>query len=178
MKIFILSTICLFASVLAFAQPKKILADKIVATVGDKIVLKSEIDNSITDMKRQNIPVPDNGNCLLMEQALGIKALVLQAEKDSLPVGDDEVEAEMDNRIRYYISQYGSKDILEQIAGKSIYQLKEDMRQGIREQKLAQAMRNKIVEDVKITPSEVKAYFDKIPKDSLAFYESQIEVGQ
>lgn len=161
-----------------FAQTKKVLADKIIATVGDKIVLKSEIDNSIADMQRQNIDIPQNASCLLLEQALGIKALVLQAEKDSLPISDEEINADLDNRIRYYINQYGSKDILEQIAGKSIYQLKEDMRQNIREQKLGQSMRNKIVEDVKITPSEVKTYYESIPKDSLPYYESQVEVGQ
>ena len=160
-----------------FAQ-KKVLADKIVATVGDKIVLRSEIDNSILDMQRQNIEIPENAKCLLLEQALGIKALVLQAEKDSLPVSDEEIEAEIDNKVRYFINQYGSKDIVEQIAGKTIYQLKEDFKQTFREQKLSQSMRNKIVEDVKITPSEVKAYFETIPKDSLPFYESEVEVGQ
>src|SRR4029079_10646637 len=66
----------------------------------------------------------------------------------------------------------------EQIAGKSIYQLKEDFKQTFREQKLAQSMRNKIVDEVKITPKEVKAYFEAIPKDSLAFYESEVEIGQ
>lgn len=166
------------AILLAFAQPKKVLADKIIATVGDKIVLKSEIENSISDMQRQGITVPDNGKCLVAEQALGIKALVLQAERDSLPVSDDEVDAEIENKIRYFINQYGSKDVVEQIAGKTIYQLKEDFRQTIKEQKLAQAMRNKIVDDVKITPTEVKKYFEAIPKDSLPFFESELEVGQ
>ena len=176
-KIFL--TTFLFAFVVAgFCQTKKVLADKIVATVGDKIVLKSEIENSLADMEHQGMTIPENGKCLILEQALGLKALVLQAEKDSLPVSDEEVEADIDNRIRYYTSQYGSKDVLEQIAGKTVYQLKEDMRQNIREQKLAQAMRNKIIEDIHITPAEVNVFFNKIPKDSLAFYESQIEVGE
>ena len=59
-----------------------------------------------------------------------------------------------------------------------MYQLKEDFKTGIRDQKLAAAMRNKIVDDVRITPNEVKAYFNRIPEDSLAFYESEVEVGQ
>jgi peptidyl-prolyl cis-trans isomerase SurA len=177
MKKFYLSALFSVVFVSLFAQ-KKVLADKIVATVGDKIVLRSEIDNSISDMQRQNIEIPENAKCLLLEQALGIKALVLQAEKDSLPVSDDEINAEIDNKVRYFINQYGSKDIVEQIAGKTIYQLKEDFKQTFRDQKLSQSMRNKIVDDVKITPSEVKAYFETIPKDSLPFYESEVEVGQ
>src|SRR5215218_4648873 len=122
MKNFYLTALLSVAVLFVFAQPKKILADKIIATVGDKIVLKSEIENSIIDMQRQGVDVPANGNCLLVEQALGIKALVLQAERDSLPVSDEEVDAEIENKVRYFINQYGSKDILEQIAGKTIYQ--------------------------------------------------------
>ena len=162
----------------AFAQPKKVIADKIIAVVGNKIILKSDIDNSIIDMQRQGIEVPADAKCMSLEQAMGIKALVLQAEKDSLPVTDEEVDADIDNQIRYFISQYGSKDEVEKIAGKSLYQLKEDFKEGFRDRKLATAMRNKIVDGIKITPNEVKAYFEKIPKDSLPFYETEVEVGQ
>ncbi len=160
------------------AQTKKVLADKIIATVGDKIILKSEIDNSITDMQRQNIDIPANAKCLLLEQALGLKALVLQAEIDSIPVSDEDIDADIDNKIRYFINQYGSKEIVEQIAGKSLFQLKEDFRETFKEQKLAQGERDKIVADVRITPQEVEAYYDSIPKDSLHFYGSELEVGE
>ena len=162
----------------AFAQPKKVIADKIIAVVGNKIILKSDIDNAITDMQRQGIEVPADARCLSLEQALGIKSLVLQAEKDSIPISDDEIDADIDNRIRYFISQYGSKDEVERIAGKTLYQLKEDFKDGIRDQKLATSMRNKIVEGIKITPNEVKNYFETISKDSLTFYETEVEVGQ
>lgn len=160
------------------AQPKKLLVDKIVGVVGDKVVLKSDIDNSLLDMQRQGMEIPPNAKCLTLEQLMGIKALVLQAEKDSIPITDEEVETEIDNQVRYFISQYGSKDELEKVAGKSVYQLKEDFKEGFRDRKLAAAMRNKIVDDVKITPNETKAYFEKIPVDSLPLYESEVEVGQ
>lgn len=165
-------------SMVAFAQAKKVVADKIIAVVGDKIVLKSDIDNSIQDMERQGMEVPDNARCLTLEQALGIKALVLQAEKDSLPVTEEEITADIDNQIRYFIGAYGSKDKLEEISGKTVYQLKEDFKEGFRDRKLAAAMRNKIVEGIRITPKEVNIYFDKLPKDSLPFYESELQIGQ
>ena len=174
---------CLLVLSSAVAQPpvsqaKKVVADKIIAVVGDKIVLKSDIDNSLADMQRQGVEVPPNGYCLTLEQAMGIKALVLQAEKDSLPITDEEIETDIDNRIRNYINQFGSKDELERIAGKSVYQLKEDFKEGIRDQKLSQAMRNKVVQDIRITPKEVQEYFNKIPTDSLPLYESEVEIGQ
>lgn len=175
---FLLCCLVFMLSSISLAQPKPVLADKIVGVVGNKIVLKSDIDNSMLDMQRQGMEIPANGQCMVLEQALGVKALVLQAEKDSLPITDEDIESELDNRIRYFMQQYGSKDELERIAGKSIYQIKDDMRDGIRDLKMAQAMRDKIVSDVRITPTEVKAYFEKIPTDSLPYYETEVEVGQ
>jgi peptidyl-prolyl cis-trans isomerase SurA len=165
--------------ILAQAQPKKVVADKILGIVGDRIILESDIKNSISDIIRQGGTVPDNADCILTEQAIVSKILMLQAEKDSLPVTDEEVEAELDQRIRYFINQMGgNQQTLEEVAGKTIYQIKDDARESVRENKLATAMRSKIVENVKITPNEVKEFFEKIPKDSLPFFESELEIGQ
>jgi|SRR6218665_180644 len=176
----LLSAVCLLliGAMAANAQPKKAVVDKIVAVVGDRIILYSDIRNSIEDAKRQGQNVPDNAECVLMEQALVSKVLMLQAEKDSLPVTDEEVEAELDQRIRYFVSQLGTREALEEYAGKTIYQIKDDARESVKERKLADAMQQKIVGGVKITPTEVKAFFDRIPKDSLPFFESELEVGQ
>lgn len=162
----------------AQGQPKKVVADKISGIVGDKIILYSDIRNSLADIVRQGQTVPENAECMLMEQAIISKILMLQAQKDSLPVTDEEVEADLDNRVRTYINQFGSQEALEEVAGKTIYQIKDDARESVKEQKLAQAMQRKIVDNVRITPIEVKAYFEKIPKDSLPFYETELEVGQ
>jgi peptidyl-prolyl cis-trans isomerase SurA len=162
----------------ARAQSARVLADKIAGIVGDKIVLKSEIINYIDDIKRQGGEVPPNAECFLLEKMMADKALILQAEKDSLPVSDEEVEAELDQRVRYFIMQYGGKEAFEQIAGRTIYQVKEDFRKSIREGRLAQSMKKSIVEGIKITPTEVRNYFEKIPKDSLRFYEMELVVGQ
>lgn len=163
----------------AFGQaPRKVVADKIVGIVGDKIILRSDVYNEILDRQRRQEAVPENAECMILEQLLGMKALVLQAEKDSLLVTDDELEALLDNRIRAFIQMYGGKDALEQIAGRTVYQIKEDFRTSIKEGKMAENMRDKIVGNLKITPQEVKEYFDRIPKDSLLYYESEVEVGE
>lgn len=174
-------TAILFIVVFGFsanAQPKKAVADKIVAIVGDRIILQSDITNSILDMQRQGSNLPDSAECLLAQQAIISKVLMLQAEKDSLPVTDEEVEAELDQRIRYFVQQVGTIAALEEMAGKTVYQIKDDARESVKERKLAEAMQRKIVENVRITPQEVKAFFDKIPADSLPFYESELEIGQ
>ncbi len=178
MKQLLLFSIFIFSCIVGIAQPQKVVADKIVAIVGDRIILHSDVANSISDMKRQGQEVPPDAECLILEQALVSKVLMLQAEKDSLPVTEEEIEAELDQRIRYFINAYGTQEQLETTAGKTIYQIKDDAREGVRENKLAQSMQRKIVESVKITPTEVKEFFDKIPTDSLPFYESEFEIGQ
>ena len=177
LKVFIAFAI-LFSSIAATAQPKKIVADKIIGQVGDRIVLKSEVDNQLADARRQEVDLPPDANCYLMQQLIINKMLALQAEKDSLPVSEEEIEADIDNPIRYFIQQYGSREAIEQITGKTIYQFREEMKEPIKEGKLAGNMRNKIVENIKITPTEVKIYFDRIPKDSLRFYETELEIGE
>ncbi len=179
MKYFLSVIVCVLMVTAAVAQgPHKVTADKIVGIIGDKIILRSDIFNELDDRRRNNVPVSETDHCDILAQLLQMKALVLQAERDSLLVSDDELEGELDNRIRAFINRYGSKEALEEIAGKTVYQIKEMFRQSIKEQKMARRMSEKIVENIKITPQEVKEYFDKIPKDSLLFYESEISVGE
>lgn len=168
-----------FIAASGFAQ-EKVVADKIAGIVGDKIILKSELAVAIADMQRNanGADVKGIDECSILDNMLIQKALVVQAEKDSLPVSDEEVEAEVDQRIRYFINLYGGKDAFEQIAQRTVYQAKQDFMAPIREGRLANAMRQKIVEDVKITPTEVKEYFEKIPPDHRIFYESQMQLSQ
>jgi peptidyl-prolyl cis-trans isomerase SurA len=177
-KILSLFALLLGVSIAALAQSQKIVADKIIGVVGDRMILQSDIKNALSDAARQGQELPAGAECMVVEQALVSKLLMLQALKDSLPLSEDEVEAELDQRIRYFISQYGTQDALETVAGKTIYQIKDDARESVRENKLAQSMQRKVVESVRITPTEVKAYFERIPKDSLPFYETELEIGQ
>jgi peptidyl-prolyl cis-trans isomerase SurA len=178
LKHLILPTL-LLAAASGFAQ-EKVVADKIAGIVGDKIILKSELSIAIADMNRNNggNDVKGVDECTILDNMLIQKALVLQAEKDSLPVTDEEVEAEVDLKIRYFIQLYGGKDAFEQIAQRTVYQAKMDFMTPIREQRLADAMRRKIVEDIKITPTEVKEYYDKIPPEKRIFYESEMQLSQ
>src|SRR5919109_5674094 len=104
MKHLLIAVVILLVGAHANAQgPAKVVADKIVGIVGDKIILKSDVYNDIEDRKRRGEPVPENADCYIMEQILALKALVLQAEKDSIVVGEDEIEALLDNQIRGFI---------------------------------------------------------------------------
>lgn len=163
-------------------QRQRILADKILAQIGDNIILQSDIDNAIRDYKRNEDPamgstLPPNAECSFLKTSLMSKALMIQAQRDSLPFSEEDLNGKLDSRIRSNVAQVGGREQFEQLAGKSIYQFREDMRPYMKENMLAQNMQQKIVSSVKITPDEVETYFNTIPKDSLRYYEAQLELG-
>src|SRR5260221_6672003 len=165
LKKFTLFAIAVFAILSGSFAQQKVVADKIAGIVGDKIILKSELAIAIADMQRNSGGADVKGvdECTILDNMLIQKALVLQAEKDSLPVSDEEVEAEVDQKIRYFIGIYGGQEDLGQNAHRTVYQAKQDFMAPIREQRLAESIRKKIVEGITINPQKVKKYFVKNP---------------
>lgn len=154
--------------------------DKIVAVVGDKIVLKSEVENGYLQFIQEGgIDQGIKTKCTILENLMTNKLLITQAELDSVEVADEEIEGQLDRRIQYFTQMLGGQvEKLEEFYGKSVLELKEEFREPVKEQLLAQKMRSQITEDVKLTPKEVKDYFSKIPKDSLPYFETEIQAGQ
>lgn len=150
--------------------------DKIVAVVGDKMILKSDIEVQYQQYVAEG-EATDDLRCQLLDQMLAQKLLLTQAEVDSVVVSEDEVEIELSKRIRHFVNMIGSEQKLEEFYQKSVLEIKEEFREDIRDQLLAQRMQGQITADVKITPSEVKAFYEDIPKDSLPKYNAEVEVG-
>ncbi len=178
--IFLFAGLLSFTADFSFAQDNIVgTADKILAVVGrNRIILQSDLDVQFTQAKMQDPTVHDTMKCNLLQQMIVQKLLVEQAERDSLLVSDEDVEGTIENRIRQFIRQYGSKEKLEEVAGKTIYQLKEENREIFKDQLMSERMQSKILENIKITPSEVQSFYNKIPQDSLPFYPATVEVGQ
>jgi peptidyl-prolyl cis-trans isomerase SurA len=106
------------------------------------------------------------------------KLLVAQADRDSVTVTDAEVDHELDQRMTYYIQQFGSVEKLEEFYGKRTNVIKDELRSDIQEQLIAQKMQGKITGDVKLTPSEVRQFYNSIPQDSLPLINSEVELQQ
>jgi peptidyl-prolyl cis-trans isomerase SurA len=160
----------------ASAQPK--IIDEVVAVVGDKRILFSDIEQNYLQMKSQGDPVNEDTRCVILEQMLIQKLLLNQAQVDSLEVTETQVEAEMDNRMQYFINAIGSEEKLEAYFKKSTIEIKQDFRTEIRDQLLSRMMRSKITEGLSVTPSEVKAYFKSLPEDSLPYINAEVEYNQ
>ncbi len=169
-------TALLLSSANIFAQAA---ADKIIAVVGrNKIILQSDIEKRFLEARAQDPNIQDSAKCLILQQMIMGDVLLEQAERDSVMVTDEDVEGQLDNRLRYFTSLYGSKEKLEQMSGKSVYQIKEEFRDNIREELIQQKMQGQIFENIKITPAEVSNFYRRIPIDSLPFFPATVEVGQ
>jgi len=165
--------------VCSFSLSAQESADKIITIVGrNRIILQSDLELEAMQMRQQDPKFDDSMKCLLLQQMILRKMLAEQAERDSVMVNDEDVEGQLENRLRYFIQLYGSKEKLEQISGKTIYQIKEENRDAIREQMVAEKLQGTILENVKATPAEVEAFYKKIPTDSLPFFPATVEVGQ
>ena len=170
------AVLLMLCGVSVFAQES---ADKIITVVGkNRIILQSDLEMQLSQARQMDPKITDSVKCLLLQQMILQKLLVEQADRDSVRISDEEVDAQLDNRVRYFINMYGSKEKLEEVSGKTIYQLKDEYRDIIREQMLAEKVQTTVLENTKISPSDVNAFYNKIPKDSLPFFSAAVEVGQ
>jgi peptidyl-prolyl cis-trans isomerase SurA len=152
--------------------------DKIAGVVGAGIILQSDIELKYASFLAQgNQPNPDI-KCQILQGLMTQKLLAQQAVIDSVDVKDDEVDNDVDRRMRGMISRAGGQDRLEQFLGRSVIQYKDEIRPDIKEGLIAQKMQQKITSNVNTTPQDVKMFFDKIPKDSLPSFNKEVEVGE
>lgn len=163
----------------AIGQP----IDKIIAKVDNQILLRSELELAYLQYtaQQQNLESanPEDVKCHILETLLINKLLLAKAEIDSVTVDKEAVDEQLDRRMQYFISQAGGDaKKLEAYYNKSIDELKKELRKGVKDQMLIQKMQDNITSKIKITPSEVKKFFSEIPKDSLPFFSTEVEVGQ
>ena len=171
-------TTVLIAPMHAWSQNDSIV-DGLVAVVGGNVILKSDIENQYMQIRSQgNITgTAPKLKCQIFENLLLQKLLLHQAQVDSINVTDAQVELEMDRRMRYFISQAGTPERLEEHFGKSLLEIKNELREVIHETMLTEQEQQKITKDVSITPAEVKTYYRKLSKDSIPLINSEIEIG-
>jgi len=157
--------------------PKKTL-DKIAAVVGSSIILLSDIELQYSMYLSNGNPPNPSLKCVILQNLLTQKLLAQQAVIDSVSVKDDEVDNEVDRRMRGSIQRAGGQDKLEGFLGRSVIQYKDEIRPDIKESMIANKMRSHITEKINVTPLDVEKYFTTAGKDSLPTFNKEVEVGE
>ncbi len=179
-KLNVFFALLVFVTISANAQDKKPVIDEVVATVGNKAILLSEIENQYLQYKMQN-PSEDYNvdiRCMILDNLMLSKLLITQAQLDSVDISDAQVEERIERNMRYFISQFGSKQKLEEYYKKSIKDIKDELRENVKDQLYVEFMQDKITRNITVTPSETKSYFKKIPLDSIPIFPSEYEIAE
>jgi len=160
-------------------ENKGFVVDKIIAKVDNYIVLRSELEGAYQNYLADGNHPSEEAKCNLLGRLVVNKLMVAKAEIDSVTISDDEVDRNTAQRFNYILQSSGSSpDQLEKAYGKSLDEIRLDLRDQIREQMLGNEMQQKITNDITVTPNEVKRFFSKIPSDSLPYFDSDVEIAQ
>ena len=161
-------------SVQMFAQNNVI--DEVVWVVGDEAILKSDVESERLNAQYEGRRFDGDPYCVIPEQLAVQKLFLHQAEIDSIVVSDQDVLAEVERRTNILIDQAGSKEKLEEYFNKNSSQIREMLRESVRNGFLVQKMQQKIIGDVKLVPADVRRYFKNLPADSIPYVPTQVEV--
>lgn len=172
-RVYLCMLFCVVA-VAGYAQNNVI--DEVVWVVGDEAILKSDVENERLNAQYENRRFMGDPYCVIPEELAVQKLFLHQAEIDSVVVSDQEVLQEVERRIAWLTEQIGSKEKMEEYYHKTSTQIREMLRENVRDGLTVQQMQQKIVGDIKLTPAEVRNYFNKLPADSIPFVPTQVEV--
>lgn len=169
----------LFCGIASFAQRKQV--DKVVAVVGNQIILQSDLEARIKllESQSQGVKIPADARWLVFDQLLSEALMLAEAEKDSLVVGDDEVQGQLDARVSQILAYMGNDEKkFREFYSMTPAEMKDFMRDQMHDQMVQQRMQQKIMDAITITPKEVKDFFVKIPRDSLPYFNSEVELAE
>ncbi|WP_258102659.1 peptidylprolyl isomerase [Marinoscillum sp. MHG1-6] len=177
LRFLIVNIFCLTIHLSATGQ-EPVNIDRIIAKVDDYIILKSDLEKAYLDYLSRGEFRTANVKCAILQQLVQEKMFLAKAVLDSVFVEDAMVQLQLDNRMEAVIARIGSEEELEKHYGKSIDQLKEEYFDEIKEQMIVQKMQQEITQDLKVSPIEVKRFFNKIPQDSLPYFSTEVSVAQ
>lgn len=179
-KIQLLITVLLLVEMVSAQESKLQVVDKVVAVVGQNIILQSDVEGQYMQYRMQG-DIEGSGTairCAILEDLLFQKLMLNQAEMDSLTVTDSEVEMEMSRRISDLIGRAGSQEKLESIFNKTMTEIKDELRRMVKERMLQDQVRNGILSGVAVTPAEVREFYRSQPQDSIPMIGEEYEIMQ
>lgn len=156
-------------------EPKTIV-DEVIWVVGDEAILKSDVEAARLQAEQEGTRWNGDPDCVIPEQIAVQKLYLSQAAIDSIEVTEAEISSGVEQQLDYWIQMTGSREKLEEYKKESISQMRSELHDALKERQLAQKMKEKLVEDIKVTPAEVRRYFKDMPQDSIPFVPTEVEV--
>src|SRR5574344_1425593 len=150
--------------------------DEVIWVVGDEAILKSDVEAMRAQSEVENIKFNGNPDCAIPEQLAVQKLFLHQAAIDSLEVTESEISTGIEDQINYWIQLIGSKEKLEEYKKQTVSQMRSQMHDEFKDRQMIQKMKEKLVKDIAVSPADVRAYFKDIPKDSIPFVPTEVEV--
>lgn len=170
----ILLLISVIISAATYAQDN--IIDQVVWVVGDEAILKSEVEEERLNALMEHRDLDGDPYCVIPEQLAIQKLFLNQAEIDSIEVTESEVIARLDAQLNFMIQQIGSEEKVEEYFNKTMTQIREKLRQNIHDGLTAQRMQQEIIGEIKVTPAEVRNFFNQLPYDSIPYIPTNVEV--
>lgn len=162
---------------ICFGQDRAVI-DKVVAKVGGEIILLSDIETQYQYAVTQSESI-DIARCQILEAMIGQKLIVHQAKLDSILISDTEVDAQLDFRVSSVLRQMNNdEEFFEEYYGMTVDKMRDNLREDMISQILAERMQQQILTEVDITPKEVQAFYNSIPKDSLPYLNAEVEIAE
>ena len=152
------------------------IVDEVIWVVGDEAILKSDVEVTRLQSEADGIKFVGDPDCSIPEQIAVQKLFLHQAAIDSIEVSESEVMQGIDDQINYWVSMIGSREKLEEYRKQSITQMRQQMHDDFKNRQLIQKMKQELVKDIKVSPAQVRKYFNNLPTDSIPFVPTEVEV--
>lgn len=152
------------------------IIDEVIWVVGDEAILRSEVEEERLRAQYEGQQIAGDPYCVIPEQIAIQKLFLHQAELDSIEVNESTVANQVNMRLNYYIAQIGSKEKMEEYFRKTMSEMREDMMTSVRNQMIIQQMQQKLTENIKSTPAEIRRYYNALPTDSIPTMPAEVEV--
>ena len=156
--------------------PEHSVIDEVEWVVGDEPIMKSDIEQMRLQGEIEGMKWGGNPDCRIPEQIAVQKLFLHQAILDSIEVTESDIAQTVEQQINLWINSVGSKEKLEEYQGKSISQIRSDLHDDVKNSKMIQQMKRKIMGNVSVTPADVRRYFKNLPEDSIPFIPTEVEV--
>lgn len=155
---------------------EKDMIDGVVWVVGDEAILRSEVEQERVRAQYEGTRLPGDPYCVIPEQMAIQKLFIHQAKIDSLTVNSGQVDMQVNAQMSYFLREIGSRDKLEEYFGKSYNEIRDELRRSVGDNQLMQQVQNSLTEDINVTPSEVKRFYNNLSDDSIPMVPAQVEV--